>query len=84
MDEVEYDEEEDVKEDYKDEDFEVRKSGRPKKCSSRSMQLAVSAGGHRKRGRPPALLPAPKTCKECGKSFVFAKEYRLHCVRVYF
>ncbi len=68
--------------DHYDDDFvEVRRSRRKRKASSR---IRFLAHGERKRGRPPTVLNTPVACKECGKSFVLAKDYKLHCVCIMF
>ena len=35
-----------------------------------------------KRGRPPNIME-PTKCKDCGKTFVIAKEYKEHCVSLF-
>ncbi len=42
--------------------------------------MSYSGGVKRKRGRPPIVLSSPVKCKDCGESFVVAKDYKLHCV----
>lgn len=56
----------------------MRRSSRKRKSTNRSM--SYSGGVKRKRGRPPIVLSSPVKCKDCGESFVVAKDYKLHCV----